>query len=195
MIANEAETINFGELDPDFKDEVSREIGGQNIKLCFNCGICTVSCPVRRVDDSYNPRKIIRMILYGMKREVLSSEAIWKCVHCLTCYERCPQNVKFAEVIEALKILAVEEAKKGNIKIKGQQYSFDTIFTDSISSNGRVFEAGMLSEYLIKTKDFGLLMSFAPLGLKMFRKGKVSLFPKKIHALDEVKHAFKETAM
>ena len=192
-MAAEGEVIDFGTLDPNFKYEVSREIGGQNIKLCFNCGICTVSCPVRRVDDSYNPRRIIRMVLYGMKKEVLSSEAIWKCAHCLTCYERCPQDVKFAEVIEALRILAVEEAKKGNIKIKGPQYGFDKIFTDSIHSNGRVFEAGLLSKFLIKTKSLGLAMSFAPLGLKMFRKGKVSLFPKKIRSLNEVKHAFKET--
>jgi heterodisulfide reductase subunit C len=188
------DVIDFSELNSNFKYEVSREIGGQNIQLCFNCGICTVSCPVRKVDNSYNPRRIIRMVLYGMKREVLSSEAIWKCVHCCTCYERCPQNVKFAEVIEALRILAVGEAKKGNIEIKSPQYGFDTIFTDSILSNGRVFEAGLLSKYLMKTKNLKLLMSLVPLGLKMFRKGKLGLFLNKVHPLDEVKHVFKESA-
>ncbi len=194
MVSEKLRTIDFEELDPNFKYEVSREIGGQNIKLCFNCGICTVSCPVRRVDDTYNPRRIIRMVLYGMKKEVLSSETIWKCAHCLTCLERCPQDVKFAEVIEALRILAVREAEKGDLKIKGPQFRFDSIFTNSIEKNGRVFEAGMLSKYMLKRRDFGLMMSFSTLGLKMFRKGKIGLFPHKIKGLDELQRIFEDSS-
>lgn len=194
MVDEKLEVIDFEALDSNFKYEVSKEIGGQNIKLCFNCGICTVSCPVRRVDDSYNPRRIIRMVLYGMKKEILSSETIWKCVHCLTCLERCPQDVKFAEVIEALRILAVKEAKKGNIKLKGAQFHFNTAFKDSIESHGRVFEAGLLSKYMLKKKDVGFMMSFSTIGLKMFRKGKISLFPRRIKALDEFQRIFKESS-
>lgn len=184
--------IDLEEVDPNFKYEVSEVIGGQNIKLCFNCGICTVSCPIRRVDDTYNPRRIIRMVLYGMKDEVLSSETIWKCAHCLTCLERCPQDVRFAEVIEALRILAVREAEKGNIEIKGPQFQFDSIFSDSIKSHGRVFEAGLLSKYMLKRKAVGLMMSFSLLGMKMFWKGKINLFPHKIQALDDLQRLFEE---
>ena len=194
MVDEKLEVIDFEALDPNFKYEVSKEIGGQNIKLCFNCGICTVSCPVRRVDDSYNPRRIIRMVLYGMKKEILSSETIWKCVHCLTCLERCPQDVKFAEVIEALRILAVKEAEKSNTKLKWSQFHFDTAFKDSIASYGRVFEAGLLSKYMLKKKDLGFMMSFSTIGLKMFRKGKISLFPQRIKALDEFQRVFKESS-
>lgn len=193
MATTEMATIDFEELDPSFKYEVSTETGGQNIKMCFNCGICTVSCPVRRIDETYNPRKIIRMVLYGMKKEVLSSETIWKCVHCLTCLERCPQDVKFAEVIEALKTLAVREAEEGNIEIKGPQFPFDTIFKDSIESYGRVFEAGLLSKFMMKRRALGLMMSFSTLGLKMFRKGKIGLFPHKIKDLKELRRIFKES--
>lgn len=193
MAATEMATIDFEELDPSFKYEVSTETGGQNIKMCFNCGICTVSCPVRRIDETYNPRKIIRMVLYGMKKEVLSSETIWKCVHCLTCLERCPQDVKFAEVIEALKTLAVREAEEGNIEIKGPQFPFDTIFKDSIESHGRVFEAGLLSKFMLKRRALGLMMSFSTLGLRMLRKRKIGLFPHKIKDLEEIRRIFKES--
>ncbi|MEJ2271005.1 MAG: 4Fe-4S dicluster domain-containing protein [Candidatus Bathyarchaeota archaeon] len=194
MVNEMTSTLDFQELDPNFKYEVSREIGGQNIKLCFNCGICTVSCPVRKIDETFNPRRLIRMILYGMKKEVLSDESIWKCAHCLTCLERCPQDVKFAEVIEALRIMAVKEAEKGNIKIKGPQYKFDSIFKDSIKSHGRVFETGLLSKYMLKKKDLGFVMSFSSLGLKMLRKGKIGFFPDKIKGLDEIHDLFKESS-
>jgi heterodisulfide reductase subunit C len=187
------EIIDFKNLDPNFKSEVSKAIGGQNIKLCFNCGICTVSCPVRRVDDTYNPRTIIRMVLYGMREEILSSESIWKCAHCLLCLERCPQDVKFAEIIKTLRILAFEEAKKGNIKIKGPQIQFDKIFTEIIKNNGRMFETGLLSKYMFKRKDLRFLLSYSTIGLKMFKKGKINLTPHKIKELKELKRIFVES--
>jgi len=96
-------------LSPRFKYEVTHEAGGENIKLCFACGICTASCPIREVDENYNPRRIIRMVLLGMKERVLSNEFIWFCSSCYACSERCPQGVRFTEVMNALKNLAVKQ--------------------------------------------------------------------------------------
>ncbi len=185
--------IDFGNLDPNFKYEVSSQPGGENVKQCFHCGICAVSCPVRRIDNDYNPRKIIRMILYGMKKELLSSETIWKCVHCHTCYERCPQNVKFAEVIEALKNLAIREVEKGNIEIKGPTFLFDSTFADSIKHYGRVFETALMMRYILKRKNLKFMLSYFPLGLKMAWKRKLNLFPNKVKGLKEIEKLFKET--
>jgi heterodisulfide reductase subunit C len=97
------------QLSPKFKYEVAEEPGGEDIKLCFACGICTASCPIREIDEGYNPRRIIRMVLIGMKKRVLSSHFIWFCSSCYACTERCPQGVRFTEVMNAIKNLAVRE--------------------------------------------------------------------------------------
>ena len=60
--------IDSKTLDPDFKLLIAREPGGEHIKRCFSCGTCTAGCPVREVTDRYNPRKIIRMAILGMKK-------------------------------------------------------------------------------------------------------------------------------
>ncbi|MCK4581476.1 MAG: 4Fe-4S dicluster domain-containing protein [Dehalococcoidia bacterium] len=101
--------ILLNELDTKFKYELAEEPGGENIKLCFACGLCTASCPVADIDPEYNPRKIIRMVLLGMKKEVLSSSFPWLCTQCYTCQAHCPQNVKFSDVMKALRNMAVEE--------------------------------------------------------------------------------------
>lgn len=96
-------------LDPKFKDEISKLPGGKYIKRCFQCGTCSAGCPVREIDEKYNPRKIIRMVILGMKEKVLSSDFIWLCSQCDTCEERCPQDVRIPEVMDAIKNLAVRE--------------------------------------------------------------------------------------
>jgi len=101
--------ISTSELDPTFKYQVAEEPGGENIKVCFSCGICTAGCPVSEIDPKYNPRRIVRMVLLGMRDEVLSSDFIWLCTLCYTCYARCPQNVKFTDVMGALRNMAVRE--------------------------------------------------------------------------------------
>jgi len=101
--------IDSKTLDPDFKFLIAQEPGGENINKCFSCGTCTAGCPVREVTDVYNPRRIIRMALLGLKKEVLSSQFIWLCSSCYTCFERCPQNVKIPELMNAIKNIAVKE--------------------------------------------------------------------------------------
>ena len=45
--------INVSELDSKFKYEVSEQPGGENLTLCFSCGICTAGCPVTEVEGEY----------------------------------------------------------------------------------------------------------------------------------------------
>jgi heterodisulfide reductase subunit C len=114
-----------------FKDEVLSTPGGENLLKCFACGTCTASCPVREVDESYNPRKIIRMVLLGLKDEVLRSEFVWHCSTCYTCTERCPQGVHLTSIMRALKNIAIRE------RIVPASYRMQA---QSIRSMGKLYE-------------------------------------------------------
>jgi heterodisulfide reductase subunit C len=102
-------TVALSELDTKFKYDVADEPGGENVKVCFACGLCTASCPVADIDVKFNPRRIIRMVLLGMRKEVLSSDTIWFCIQCYNCQGHCPQNVDFADIMKALRSIAVRE--------------------------------------------------------------------------------------
>jgi heterodisulfide reductase subunit C len=123
--------IDSKTLDSNIKFLIASEPGGKNIKKCFSCGTCTAGCPVREVTDRYNPRKIIRMALLGMKKEVLSSQFIWLCSSCYTCYERCPQDVRIPELMNAIKNIAARE---------GYLPPAMKIQLDLLSSFGRLLE-------------------------------------------------------
>ncbi|MEO0226385.1 MAG: 4Fe-4S dicluster domain-containing protein, partial [candidate division WOR-3 bacterium] len=59
------------EFNPEFKSEVIKEEGGERVQSCFQCGLCSASCPVRDVYKDFNPRKIIHMVLVGLKDRVI----------------------------------------------------------------------------------------------------------------------------
>jgi heterodisulfide reductase subunit C len=116
-MADDEQILAVKDLDLSFCEELASQPGGEHIRRCFACGTCAAGCPVTEVDPNYNPRKIIRQVLFGMRQEVLSSPLIWYCLVCYRCYARCPQKVNFTDVMRALRYLA----------IKGRYASSDTL--------------------------------------------------------------------
>jgi len=109
VTAHKALPVVFDELDHHFKDEVAEKIGLESIKPCYTCGSCTAVCPVHEVIQDFDPRRIIHMILLGMRKEVLGSDLLWFCCLCNSCYFVCPQKIKFARVATELRMLAEQE--------------------------------------------------------------------------------------
>lgn len=111
--------VEIKNTDPGFKDLVAEKIGLEVIKPCYTCGSCTGVCPVREVVDDFDPRRLIHMILLGMKKEVLSSDLIWFCCLCNSCYSVCPQRIRFSRVAKELQDMAVEEGYARDAFLKG----------------------------------------------------------------------------
>lgn len=104
----ETEIIESSSFVPGFKFEVAKTIDGEGVLRCFQCGICSASCPVSDA-VKVRPHQVIREVLLGMKDEVLSHKTLWVCSICFACNVRCPQNVKPASVMFVLKNMAAKE--------------------------------------------------------------------------------------
>jgi len=104
-----APEVAASRLDTQFKSQVAARLGGANIKACYACGACTGGCPVSDVDPEFDPRKLIRMVVLGLKDELLRSPLIWYCQLCNTCSFVCPQDVRFSEAMGVLREMAVAE--------------------------------------------------------------------------------------
>ena len=93
---------------PEFEKRVA-DLGGADVKMCFQCGTCTASCPSGR-RTSYRVRKIMRQTQLGLKDEIINSDDLWGCTTCYTCVERCPRAVPIVDVVIALRNIAVSES-------------------------------------------------------------------------------------
>lgn len=101
--------IRMEKLDTNFKFQVAAQEGGRYIKSCYSCGACVGSCSANQIFPEFNPRKIIHMILVGLKKDLLSSGLIWYCTLCHNCDFVCPQDVNFSAVMEILHNIALKE--------------------------------------------------------------------------------------
>ena len=126
-------TINLDQADPSFRKELVEQLGSEKIMACFTCRTCMASCPITAVNDKFNPLRIIRMALYGLRKQVLESDFIWLCSSCYACQERCPQGVSITEFMTLLKNMAIKEgnapsgirAQRDIIKGQGRIYPID----------------------------------------------------------------------
>ena len=94
---------------PDFVSELAAA-GGENAKMCFQCGTCTAGCPSGK-NTAYRTRKLMRMAQLGLKDMIINSEDLWQCTTCYTCEERCPRGVPIVDVVIALRNIAVANGK------------------------------------------------------------------------------------
>jgi heterodisulfide reductase subunit C len=125
--------IFMDQADPNFINELAKQKGGEKISACFTCRTCAASCPITAVNNRFNPLRIIRMVLFGLKKEVLESDFIWLCSSCYACQERCPQGVSITEFMTLLKNMAIKEGHAPSgikiqleiIKTEGRIYPID----------------------------------------------------------------------
>lgn len=101
----EEKVIDESQLDRNFAKEI-KKYGGKDVMTCLQCGNCTGVCPISLKID-YKTRSIIKYCQFGLKSYTLSTR--WVCATCYRCYEHCPADINPAEVMIALRHIAVRE--------------------------------------------------------------------------------------
>ena len=90
-------------------------LSGTDVKKCMKCGKCSGRCPAFK-DMDIKPHQFVSMLAQGKVEELLQCEAIWKCLSCMACVERCPRGVAPAAVVEAVRDTVVRMQGKNGIK-------------------------------------------------------------------------------
>jgi heterodisulfide reductase subunit C len=170
-----------------FIDEVAETPGGGKIRECIQCGVCTGTCPVAR-DMEYPVRKTIAMIRADMREEVLSSSAMWHCLSCFMCSERCPKGVKPAEIAHALESLAV---KYGYHVKKTRTPAMYSSFSKSVREQGRVHELLAMMRYYLTGNPFTAVKAL-PVAYKLMAHKRLPVLPEKSEGQKELSQALKK---
>ncbi len=157
---------------------------GADVTLCYQCGRCSAGCPVAEFFD-LKPMEVVRLCCYGQEETLLGSRTIWLCASCETCTTRCPNGIDIARMMDVLRGRALRARRTPS---EPRIVAFHKAFLHSIRNHGRVFEMGMMSGYMLRTRD---LFSHMDLGIRMFLKGKLRFLPERIRGAGEVRALFR----
>jgi heterodisulfide reductase subunit B len=165
-------------LSTNLAETIRRECG-ENVFLCYQCQKCSAGCPVVEHFD-LAPNQVMRAIQFGQKEMVLNSKTIWLCAMCETCATRCPHEINITKIVDVLKIMARNERIEPKIPSVPLFYQ---AALRGIRWFGRMYEAGLMGEMYLRQMLTGQLnyqqvwKNDMPMALKMFKNGKLKIFP------------------
>jgi Fe-S oxidoreductase len=85
--------------------DIIREMGGDTLKICYQCGTCTGTCPWNLV-RTFLPRRMMHRAQLGLID--FGDKDIWTCATCGACAVRCPRGVEMIDVIRAMRKVIAE---------------------------------------------------------------------------------------
>ena len=80
--------------------DVLADEGGRAFESCYQCGLCTGSCPWNLV-RTFLPRKLIHEAQLGLID--FEEEDMWLCVSCRACVQVCPRGVEIIDIIRSFR--------------------------------------------------------------------------------------------
>jgi len=170
-----------------FLEDVNKHINGIDLQNCYHCQKCSSGCPMAAAMD-FKPNAIIRMVQMGQRDLLLRSSAIWLCASCETCVTRCPNDIDIPRMIDVLREMSLDA---GVVPREREVLQFHEAFLGTVKRGGRVNEPIMMVTYKLKT---GTYFNDAIVGIKMFLKGKLSLFSPRTKNMSAIRKIFSSTA-
>jgi Fe-S oxidoreductase len=83
------------------------ELTGGAAAPCFQCGVCTGTCPWGHVrQEPFSVRTILRNVQLGLLDHL---DDLWLCTACSQCEASCPRGVPIAEILRSLRYLLWKE--------------------------------------------------------------------------------------
>ena len=144
-------------------------------QFCIQCGTCTVFCPMIEYME-YSPRVLNAMLMAGRSDDVLRSCAIWACTGCYACTVECPKQLPVTESIYALKRASMRAGvypRRFITPVLARQ------FVRTVNRRGRSSEAWLSLSLYLRTRPFQLL-KYAPVALRLMRRGRLPLRPESV---------------
>ncbi len=176
--------LRLNELDNSLTNEIRRNCG-VDVELCLECGKCSGGCPNGHVFD-YTPRKIVRLVKLGDKQTLMTMDALWICLSCQTCVDRCPSGIDIPTILDYMREKACHSGAKASRPLVRL---FHELILSSIGERGRVSEVDVALKYNWRA---GRYVKDARLGFRMLFKGKLRFWRKGVKQREEVRRLFEK---
>jgi heterodisulfide reductase subunit C len=182
MTQDDYTPIRLDRIDNPLKREL-KDLFGIDVDACLECGKCSGGCSNGHVFD-YTPRKIVQLVKLGAEETLMRMDALWICLSCQLCLDRCPSGIDIPRILDHLREKARRKAIPASRPAVGL---FHDLMLEQIRMRGRVSEVGLMLRFKAATGEY---MKDAGIGMKMFLKGKLNPFSPSVTNVEEVRRLY-----
>jgi len=99
------------------KDLMIEDEWNCNVDDCISCSTCDNICPVSDFGEEHlSPRRLVRLVQYGLDNEIVNSDWIWQCTNCMRCVYNCPMGIKINNIISVARGMVDKDKTPGTIQ-------------------------------------------------------------------------------
>ncbi len=98
--------------------------------FCQECGKCSSSCPITRLNPLYSPRLAVEKALMELEDALLTDKCLWSCLTCYLCRLRCPLDIKYDELVQACRAKAASSGIFGDCAHEGMLFSLSRLMAN-----------------------------------------------------------------
>ena len=120
---------------------------------CLACGTCSAGCPITG-ESGFDPRKIVRMVLWGQDQVLIESTLPWLCTLCGKCEKACPMGINIVNLIRTARG-KVARAKVPGMIHQGVELGLKTGNNLGLPTEDFVFIVEDVGEELAAEPGFG----------------------------------------
>jgi len=176
--------LRLDEIDSALQRELKEKID-IDIETCLECGKCSGGCSNGHIFD-YTPRKIVQLVKLGDEETLAGMDALWICLSCQLCLDRCPSGIDIPRILDYLREKAVTRGVKAS---RPDVHLFMELMLEEARDKGRVSEVPLMIRFKKKT---GQYLKDAGLGFRMFLKGKLGFIPSRMQKPEDLKTILSE---
>ena len=97
------------------KARILESLSDFNFDYCLTCGACVSGCPASGL-EGMDPRRFLRLFLYGRVDELLDSNWIYACTMCQRCEYACPMGINVGRIVYELRGLRPKDERPRNLQ-------------------------------------------------------------------------------
>jgi heterodisulfide reductase subunit C2 len=182
MASDHYTPIRLERIDSPLKREL-RNLLGIDVDTCLECGKCSGGCSNGHVFD-YTPRKIVQLVKLGAEETLMKMDALWICLSCQLCLDRCPSGIDIPRILDHLR----EKARRKVIPASRPAVGlFHELMLDQIRNSGRISEVGLMLRFKAATGQYG---KDVRLGIRMALRGKLNPFTPSMTNVNKVRRLY-----
>jgi len=96
---------------------------------CLDCGKCTGTCPVARINHSFSPRSMLMQCVMKDQDALYEDKALWECLTCGRCEIHCPSQIEYIQFMRDVRSLSLNTGQKAECSHGGAFQSLMRIMT------------------------------------------------------------------